>query len=138
MCGIAGIVPLADGPPPCPDRLRAMCDAMIHRGPDDEGLEIRSNVALGMRRRSIIALTGGHQPISNETGTVRVVFNGEIYNYRELRHELEAKGHRFRTGTDTEVIVHLWEEVGAEFPKRLNGMFAIALHDEAAQRVVLV
>jgi asparagine synthase (glutamine-hydrolysing) len=138
MCGIAGIVPLAEGPPPCVDRLRAMCDAMIHRGPDDEGLEIRSNVAFGMRRLSIIDLAGGHQPIRNETGTVRVVFNGEIYNYRELRRELEAKGHRFSTASDTEVIVHLWEEVGTEFPKRLNGMFAIALHDEAARRVVLV
>ena len=138
MCGIAGIVPMADGPQPCMDRLHAMCDAMVHRGPDDAGLEIRDRVALGMRRLSIIDLAGGHQPIHNEDGTVRVVFNGEIYNYRELRRELEDKGHRFATSSDTEVIVHLWEEVGAAFPTRLNGMFAIALHDEAKRRFVLV
>ena len=78
MCGIAGIVPVADGPPPCMDRLHAMCEAMVHRGPDDAGLEIRDRVALGMRRLSIIDLAGGHQPIHNEDGTVRVVFNGEI------------------------------------------------------------
>jgi asparagine synthase (glutamine-hydrolysing) len=138
MCGIAGIVPLAGGPSPCLDRLRCMCDAMVHRGPDDEGLEIRAGVGLGMRRLSIIDLAGGHQPIRNEDGTVRVVFNGEIYNYRELRRDLEAKGHHFATSSDTEVIVHLWEEVGAEFPKHLNGMFAIALHDETKRRLVLV
>lgn len=139
MCGIAGIVPVAQhSARPCPERLRAMCDAMIHRGPDDAGLEVRGGVALGMRRLSIIDIAGGHQPIRNEDGTVRVVFNGEIYNYRELRRELEDKGHRFATASDTEVIVHLWEEVGAEFPKRLNGMFAIALHDEAKRRLILV
>jgi asparagine synthase (glutamine-hydrolysing) len=138
MCGIAGIVPAFDAPPPCAKRLQAMCDVIVHRGPDDAGLEIRGRVALGMRRLSIIDLAGGHQPICNEDGTVRVVFNGEIYNYRELRKELEAKGHRFTTVSDTEVIVHLWEEFGPSFPKRLNGMFAIALHDERARQVVLV
>ena len=138
MCGIAGIVPLGDRPAPSVDRLRAMCDTMVHRGPDDAGLEIQGNVALGMRRLSIIDLAGGHQPIHNEDGTVRVVFNGEIYNYRELRRELESKGHRFATRSDTEVIVHLWEEVGREFPTRLNGMFAIALHDAARRQLVLV
>jgi asparagine synthase (glutamine-hydrolysing) len=137
MCGIAGIVPNVDGPPPCIGRLRAMCDAMIHRGPDDSGLEILCNVALGMRRLSIIDLDGGHQPIHNEDGTVRVVFNGEIYNYRELRRRLENNGHRFATASDTEVIVHLWEELGAEFPKHLNGMFAIALHDAGKKQLVL-
>src|SRR5262245_24072882 len=138
MCGIAGIVPAFAAPPPCAQRLQAMCDVMVHRGPDDAGLEIRSRVALGMRRLSIIDLAGGHQPIRNEDGTVRVVLNGETYNYRELRKELEAKGHRFTTASDTEVIVHLWEEFGPAFPRYLNGMFAIALHDETAQRVVLV
>lgn len=137
MCGIAGIVPVSEAPPPCLNRLRAMCNAMLHRGPDDEGLEIRDRVALGMRRLSIIDIAGGHQPIHNEDGSVRVVFNGEIYNYRALRRELESRGHRFATASDTEVIVHLWEEVGPEFPKHLNGMFAIALHDEARRRVVL-
>jgi asparagine synthase (glutamine-hydrolysing) len=138
MCGIAGVASSGDGPVPCMERLRAMCDTMVHRGPDDSGLGIQGCVALGMRRLSIIDLAGGHQPIHNEDGTVRVVFNGEIYNYRELRRELENKGHRFATSSDTEVIVHLWEEVGSEFPKHLNGMFAIALHDEARRRVVLV
>ncbi len=137
MCGIAGIVPLAGTSPVCMDRLRAMCDAIVHRGPDEEGMEIRDRVGLGMRRLSIIDLAGGHQPIHNEDRTVRVVFNGEIYNYRELRRELEQKGHRFATASDTEVIVHLWEEVGPAFPQHLNGMFAIALHDEAKRRVVL-
>jgi asparagine synthase (glutamine-hydrolysing) len=128
MCGIAGIVAASEGAPSCLNRLRAMCDAMVHRGPDDEGLEICDRVALGMRRLSIIDLAGGHQPIHNEDKTVRVVFNGEIYNYRELRRELENKGHRFATSSDTEVIVHLWEELGPRFATRLNGMFAIALH----------
>jgi asparagine synthase (glutamine-hydrolysing) len=137
MCGIAGIVSSREGAPPRIERLRAMCDVMVHRGPDDEGLEICDRVALGMRRLSIIDLAGGHQPIHNEDRSVRVVFNGEIYNYRELRRELESKGHRFATSSDTEVIVHLWEEVGPKFPTRLNGMFAIALHDVAKRQFVL-
>jgi asparagine synthase (glutamine-hydrolysing) len=114
-----------------------MCDAMIHRGPDDDGFHIDGPVALGMRRLSIIDLAGGHQPIFNEDGSVAVVFNGEIYNYRELRAELESKGHRFSTASDTEVLVHLWEEEGIDFPRRLNGMFAIALHDRGKRRLVL-
>jgi asparagine synthase (glutamine-hydrolysing) len=139
MCGIAGIVALSEqSAPPCLDRLTAMCDSMVHRGPDDQGLEIADGVALGMRRLSVIDLAGGHQPIHNEDGTVRVVFNGEIYNYRELRCRLERNGHRFATASDTEVIVHLWEEVGADFPRHLNGMFAIALHDRRTRRLVLV
>ena len=138
MCGIAGIAATAGGRPPCMRQLRAMCDTMVHRGPDDQGVEINAGVALGMRRLSIIDLEGGHQPIANEDGTVRVIFNGEIYNYRALRRELEQKGHRFASASDTEVIVHLWEEVGADFPTRLNGMFAIALHDMANHRLLLV
>ncbi len=138
MCGIAGIVPVGGGRPPTMEQLRAMCDSIVHRGPDDEGTDVRCGVALGMRRLSIIDLAGGHQPIFNEDESVRVVFNGEIYNYRELRRELEAQGHRFRTASDTEVLVHLWEEHGVGFAARLNGMFAIALHDLRANRVVLV
>jgi asparagine synthase (glutamine-hydrolysing) len=114
-----------------------MCNVMEHRGPDDGGLEIHDGVGLGIRRLAIIDLAGGRQPMHNEDGTVRVVFNGEIYNYRELRRELEGKGHRFATSSDTEVIVHLWEESGTMFPTRLNGMFAIAVHDVARRRVVL-
>ena len=115
-----------------------MCDAMVHRGPDDAGYLVEDSVALGMRRLSIIDLSGGHQPIFNEDGSVAVFYNGEIYNYLELRAELEAKGHRFATNSDTEVIVHLWEEEGVEFPRRLNGMFAIALYDRIKRRLVLV
>ena len=136
MCGIAGIVALQSAAPSRPDVVR-MCDAMTHRGPDDAGYLVEGPVALGMRRLSIIDLASGHQPIFNEDGTVGVVFNGEIYNYRELRARLESQGHRFRTASDTEVIVHLWEQVGIEFPKHLNGMFAIALFDRARQRLVL-
>jgi asparagine synthase (glutamine-hydrolysing) len=138
MCGIAGMATLSDGPAPCAGRLRAMCDAMLHRGPDDSGFHVRDGVALGMRRLSIIDLDTGHQPIHNEDDTVHVVFNGEIYNYRELRRQLEANGHRFATASDTEVIVHLWEEVGLDLPTHLNGMFAFALHDERQRTLILV
>lgn len=137
MCGIAGIVSPA-GAAPTRATLEAMCEAMTHRGPDDAGYHVEGPVALGMRRLSIIDLSTGHQPIFNEDGSIAVVFNGEIYNYRELRHELEHKGHRFATASDTEVIVHLWEEYGAGFAARLNGMFAIALHDRTRGKAVLV
>jgi asparagine synthase (glutamine-hydrolysing) len=136
MCGIAGIVALRGAAPSQVDVVR-MCDAMTHRGPDDSGYLVEGPVALGMRRLSIIDLSGGHQPIFNEDRSVRVVYNGEIYNYRELRSELEAKGHRFATSSDTEVIVHLWEEHGAAFPTRLNGMFAIALYDSRRRKLLL-
>lgn len=115
-----------------------MCATIVHRGPDDEGMDIRDGVALGMRRLSIIDLSGGGQPIFNEDKTIRTVFNGEIYNFRELRSELEVRGHVFRTNTDTEVIVHAYEEYGPDFPRRFNGMFAFALHDAARRRLVLV
>jgi asparagine synthase (glutamine-hydrolysing) len=137
MCGIAGIVAWR-GSAPSRDALVRMCDALAHRGPDDAGYLVDGSVALGMRRLSIIDLVGGHQPIFNEDGTVAVVFNGEIYNYRELRTDLESKGHRFSTASDTEVVVHLWEQEGIDFPRRLNGMFAIALFDRARRRLVLV
>ena len=138
MCGIAGVASLTPCIRPRPDQLRAMCDRISHRGPDDYGWQIDGAVALGMRRLAIIDPAGGQQPVYNEDRSIRVVFNGEIYNYRDLRRRLEAKGHRFRSNADTEVIPHLWEEYGPDFVQRLNGMFAIALHDARANRFVLV
>jgi asparagine synthase (glutamine-hydrolysing) len=138
MCGIAGIVVFHNAFEPELSRLQAMCDSMVHRGPDSEGMDIRDGIALGMRRLSIIDLEGGNQPIFNEDQSIRTVFNGEIYNFRELRSELETNGHRFRTNTDTEVIVHAYEEFGEDFPKHLNGMFAIAVHDSFQKKFFLV
>jgi asparagine synthase (glutamine-hydrolysing) len=137
MCGIAGVVPLQGGTPADGSRLSAMCDTLVHRGPDDAGCEVREGVALGMRRLAVIDVTGGHQPVYNEDRTVSVVFNGEIYNYRELRAELSAAGHRFATAGDTEVLVHLWEEHGPALLPRLNGIFAFALHDSRRRRLLL-
>jgi asparagine synthase (glutamine-hydrolysing) len=114
-----------------------MARAMIHRGPDDEGILVLPGVGLGSRRLSIIDVSGGHQPISNEDETVWVVLNGEIYNYRELRAGLESRGHRFSTHADTEVLVHLYEESGEAFISQLNGMFAFALWD-TRQRTLLM
>src|SRR5688572_24856180 len=139
MCGISGMV----GPDAVDrDALARMARALEHRGPDDEGFfvgEYEDGVAvgLGFRRLSIIDLETGNQPIANETGSVQLVFNGEIYNFRELRADLESRGHRFATNADTEVIVHLYEEHGAGCANRLNGMFAFALWDEARRELVL-
>jgi asparagine synthase (glutamine-hydrolysing) len=138
MCGITGIVAFENGEPPTSQRLAAMCATLNHRGPDDHGLAIEDGVGLGMQRLAVIDLETGQQPIFNEDRTVCTVFNGEIYNFRELRRELEASGHRFVSATDGEVIVHLWEEYGPEFASKLNGMFAIALHDRPHRRLVLV
>src|SRR5438045_4111175 len=113
MCGIAGFVD--PGAPASRERaevLDRMCRVIAHRGPDDQGTDVRDGVALGMRRLSIIDLAGGHQPISSPDGSITVVFNGEIYNFRELRRELEGRGHRFVTATDTEVIVYAYAEYG--------------------------
>ncbi len=118
-------------------RVRAMCDAIAHRGPDSDGYHVAEGVALGMRRLSIIDVSGGQQPISNEDGSITVVFNGEIYNHRSLRAELEASGHRFRTHSDTEVLVHLYEDFGPEMVSRLHGMFAFAIWD-SRNRVLLI
>jgi asparagine synthase (glutamine-hydrolysing) len=137
MCGIAGVMAFAGGEPPAAEQLRRMCATILHRGPDEEGIALEGKVGLGMRRLSIIDLQGGSQPIHNEDGSVTVVFNGEIYNFRELRAELAGLGHLFRTATDTEVIVHAYEEYGLEFADRLNGMFAIALHDQNRGWLVL-
>src|SRR4029077_2956463 len=114
-----------------------MCQTIVPRGPDDEGIYAKGPAGLGMRRLSIIELAGGRQPIHNEDQTVWVVFNGEIFNFPELRPELEARGHKFYTHSDTEVIVHLYEEMGADCEKRLRGMFAIALYDERKQALLL-
>jgi asparagine synthase (glutamine-hydrolysing) len=137
MCGIAGVL-YADSDRPV-DRaiLQAMGDSLAHRGPDAEGFWIEPGFGMVHRRLSIIDLAGGDQPIGNEDGSVRVVYNGEIYNYRELREELERAGHRFRTRSDTEVIVHLYEDVGDAFVERLRGMFAIALWDVRRRRLLL-
>jgi asparagine synthase (glutamine-hydrolysing) len=137
MCGIAGVMAFSGGAPPTMIQLQAMCATIVHRGPDQDGLEVDGNIALGMRRLSIIDLAGGRQPIANEDGSVRTVFNGEIYNFRELRQALESRGHIFRTRADTEVIVHAYEEYGLDFADRLNGMFAIALYDAKRGRLVL-
>ena len=128
MCGIAGIVGKR-GAVIEAAAVRRMCRTIVHRGPDDEGVYAQGPVGLGMRRLSIIDLAGGKQPIHNEDRTIWVVFNGEIYNFPELRRELEGRGHQFYTHSDTEVIVHLYEEMGADCVKKLRGMFAIALHD---------
>jgi asparagine synthase (glutamine-hydrolysing) len=120
-----------------PFEVQLMCDAIRHRGPDDEGLHVNGRVGLGMRRLSIIDLAGGHQPIYNEDQTKVVVFNGEIYNYRELRQALTARGHRLETSSDTETIVHLYEDHGPDCVKHLRGMFAFALWDDRKRELVL-
>lgn len=136
MCGIAGLVMRSDERARA-EQVHAMCQTIVHRGPDDEGIYARGPVGLGMRRLSIIDLSGGHQPIHNEDQSVWVVFNGEIYNFPELRRELESRGHQFYTHSDTEIIVHLYEEMGAECFTKLRGMFAIALFDERKQSLLL-
>ncbi len=137
MCGITGVVYSESGHFADPGVLTRMADSIAHRGPDADGFYIDRNVGLAHRRLSIIDLEGGDQPIGNEDGSVQVVFNGEIYNFRELRSELKAKGHQFRTFSDTEVIVHLYEELGDRCVERLRGMFAIALWDSRQQRLLL-
>src|SRR5438128_1004412 len=132
MCGITGFV--NQNPTLEPDMrasvLDRMCRVIAHRGPDDQGIFVKDGVALGMRRLSIIDLAGGHQPISGEDGSVTIVFNGEIYNYKDLQRDLEARGHRFQTHSDTEAIVHAYEEHGASCVDYFRGMFAFAIWDE--------
>ena len=127
MCGIVGrFLYERDSVVQIPD-LQRMCDAIAHRGPDDEGIFARGQVGLGMRRLSIIDLTGGHQPMRTDDGALTIVFNGEIYNYREVRRSLESKGVQFRTASDTECILHAYKLYGRECLGHLNGMFAIAI-----------
>lgn len=136
MCGIAGYWE-RDGQGSVA-RVKTMCDQIIHRGPDDEGFHVDGGCAIGMRRLSIIDLATGHQPISNEDGTVWIVFNGEIYDYQTLREDLARKGHRFKTKSDTETLVHLYEEEGVEGISRLRGMFAFCIWDARKQQMLLV
>ena len=133
MCGIAGAIHRQS----VRERVQRMCDAIAHRGPDDEGIHHDGNVAIGMRRLSIIDVAGGHQPMSNEDGTIWVVFNGEIYNHGRLRAELQRAGHVFQTHSDTEVLVHLYEEEGPDGFAKLSGMFAFAIWDAPRRRLVL-
>src|SRR5512137_1149095 len=138
MCGIAGVLTLREGmPPPALDDLTAMVGALRHRGPDEFGLYRDRRAGLGHARLSIIDLATGQQPLSNEDGTLWIAFNGEIFNYLELREELVALGHRFRTRSDTEVIVHAWEAWGEDAFRRFNGQFAIALWDAAREELIL-
>ena len=134
MCGIAGATNDPDG-----RAVRAMASTLRHRGPDDEGLhsDRRSGVSIGARRLAILDLPGGHQPLSNEDGSVWVAFNGEIYNYPRLRKQLQERGHRFATNCDTEVLVHLYEEFGEAMVHALEGMFAFAIWDERRRRLLL-
>ncbi len=137
MCGITGIFDTRARREPDRAVLKRMTDALVHRGPDDDGYLFEPGVGLGHRRLSIIDLAGGHQPQFNEDGTVAVVFNGEIYNFQPLTRELEERGHRFRTVSDTEVIVHGWEEWGPACVQRFNGMFAFAVWDRRTETLFL-
>src|ERR1700728_1141519 len=135
MCGITGIMQFGNDTRVEPATLRRMCAAMVHRGPDDEGIYTDGSVGLGMRRLSIVDLATGHQPLSNEDGSVWIVFNGEIYNHAELREKLIARGHIYRTHSDTETIVHLYEEYGCDCVQHLRGMFAFTIWDKPRHKL---
>ncbi len=135
MCGICGVV--GEASDERSSLVRRMAQSLVHRGPDDEGFYESDLAALGMRRLSIIDVTGGSQPVFDESGNVAVVFNGEIYNFRELRQRLAGRGHRFASGADSEVLPHLYEEYGSEFARELRGMFAIAVWDRAKRTLTL-
>jgi asparagine synthase (glutamine-hydrolysing) len=137
MCGICGAVWTDLRNAVSADSLHAMMDRLVHRGPDDAGDYVNEHAALGFRRLSIIDLAGGHQPLSNENGTVWTVFNGEIYNFPALRRRLEAKGHDLRSSGDTEVLVHLYEDEGTRMFSLLRGMFALAIWDAPRRTLIL-
>lgn len=138
MCGICGVVNLKDSVPKINKTdIKAMCDTLIHRGPDEEGIFVNGQVGLGSRRLRVIDLSTGSQPIFNEDHSICTVYNGEIYNFEELKRDLQSKGHKFSTRTDTEIIVHIYEEYGDAFLEKLNGMFAIAISDQRKQRLLL-
>src|SRR6516165_3617761 len=138
MCGICGIVNFNVTEAVDPYIIQQMTSAQAHRGPDDCGYFVGDNVGLGHRRLSIIDLSGGKQPIFNEDGSIVVVFNGEIYNYADLTEDLVSRGHQFRTRSDTETIVHAYEEYGLECMKDFRGMFAFAVWDRRRKRLLLV
>src|SRR5437016_1722928 len=137
MCGICGQFNFARNEPVEPDTIRRMTESIRHRGPDDEGYLISGPLGFGFRRLSIIDLAGGHQPMSDAEETVWVILNGEIYNFKELRADLEQRGHRFRTRSDTEVIIHGYKEWGTEVLNHLNGMFGLAIWDVKKKRLVV-
>ena len=137
MCGIAGLLYVDGERPVLQQQIASMCAALYHRGPDDEGIYLDGSFGMGIRRLAIIDLLTGHAPLSNEDGTVWVVQNGEIYNFPELREQLELRGHRFRSSCDTEVIAHLYEEEGPACVRSLRGMFALALWDEKQKTLLL-
>lgn len=138
MCGICGVVYRDSDRPVSPEMMSRMTSSMSHRGPDDSGQWLNVNVGLGHVRLSIIDLSPqGHQPMCNEDGSVWITFNGEIYNFLELRSDLKSKGHEFRSRTDTEVIVHLWEEENVLCVNRLRGMFAFAIWDDRDKTLFL-
>src|SRR5258707_11858458 len=139
MCGIAGWFSTTALPEPeSRTRLKAMCDAIAHRGPDDDGYFVEDHAALGMRRLSIVDLQGGHQPMTSADGAIQLVFNGEIFNHTQLRLSMQARGVRFQTSSDTEVILRLYEERGLKAFDELNGMFAVAIFDARDQSLLLV
>jgi len=135
MCGICGKVHFDSGKPVLQNTIHEMTALITHRGPDDSGYYLKNNVGFGFRRLSIIDLHSGHQPLANEDDSVWIVFNGEIYNHNSLREQLIAKGHRFKTGSDTETIVHLYEEYGSDCVKYLRGMFGFAIWDEKTKKL---
>src|SRR5439155_24036560 len=137
MCGIAGQFNFQRHEPVERETIVRMARSIAHRGPDDEGFFIAGPVGLGFRRLSIIDIASGHQPMSDAEETVWIIFNGEIYNYKELRGELQSKGHQFRTNSDTEVIIHGYKQWGTEVFNHLNGMFGLAIWDVANQRLVV-
>src|SRR5580692_12302210 len=137
MCGIAGVVSATRERNITEALVRHMCDQIVYRGQDDEGLYVDDGEGLGQRRLGIIDLAGGHQPVFNEDRSAWIVFNGEIDNFPELRLELEKCGHRFYTKTDTEVIIHLYEEMGADCVKKLRGMFSLAIYDRTKRKLIL-
>ncbi len=135
MCGICGLLALEDGPFPSEAELHSMANALSHRGPDDEGYYLGGPAGFGFRRLSIVDLVSGHQPMTNEDGTLQIIFNGEIYNHLELRPQLEGRGHRYATTSDTETILHLYEEYGSNCVRHLRGMFAFAIWDSRKRRL---
>src|SRR3989440_7024281 len=137
MCGIAGMIDLVDRRPTPPGVLRAMAAAVVHRGPDEDGFLERPGLGLASRRLSIVGLADGRQPIFNEDRTISVVFNGELFDYPEMRADLMSRGHVFRTHADTELIPHLYEDHGDGMLDKLRGQFAFALWDDRRQRLLL-